>query len=198
MPISSARSLENSSILALKVNNSRRGLNYCQEIEVLLAHPQYTTGPPSESLLRSIVDKLYSTGYIVDHLNTGNIHYQGIAQLPSQIFPTTNAIRSHRLLYFRLVPWDAFVFSQIHYTGSETLIRHLREKAAKMGYRLSAEKLEKRTETAVEVFGVDALRFIERETGDERKEGECVLLDSEEDIFRFLKMKFIPPHDRNW
>jgi hypothetical protein len=74
----------------------------------------------------------------------------------------------------------------------------MREKAAKMGYRLSVEKLEKRTETAVEVLGADALRFMEQETGNEREEGDIVLLDSEEDIFRFLKMKFIPPHDRNW
>jgi DNA polymerase beta thumb len=74
----------------------------------------------------------------------------------------------------------------------------MREKAAKMGYRLSSEKLEKRTETAEEVFGADALRFMDWETGIEREEGECVLLDSEEDIFRFLKMKFIPPQDRDW
>jgi hypothetical protein len=67
-----------------------------------------------------------------------------------------------------------------------------------MGYRLSVDKLEKRKETAVEVFGVDALRFMIRDQNDNRKEGECVLLDSEEDIFSFLKMKYVPPQGRNW
>lgn len=60
------------------------------------------------------------------------------------------------------------------------------------------KKLEKRKETTVEVFGVDALRFVQQDKNDERDEGECVLLDSEEDIFRFLKMRYIPPHSRNW
>lgn len=74
----------------------------------------------------------------------------------------------------------------------------MREQAAKLGYRLTAEKLEKRTETAVEVFGVDALRFLERDKDGDREEGECVVLDSEEDIFRFLRMKYVPSHSRNW
>src|SRR5579862_3949024 len=198
MRIFSAHSLDNSIPVALKVNSSRRGLNECQDIDVLLAHPQYTAEQPSQSLLGSVIDKLYSTGYITDHLTTGSTHYEGIAQLPSQIFPTADAVRPHRRLCFRLVPWDAFVFCQLHYTGSQAFIRHMREKAAKMGYRLSVENLEKRTETAVEILGADALRFTEQETRNEREEGDIVLLDSEEDIFRFLKMKFIPPHDRNW
>jgi DNA polymerase/3'-5' exonuclease PolX len=159
------------------------------------------TGQPSESLLARIIEKLQSTGYITDHLSTSPTEYHGIVQLPSAIFSSTDPESQpppHRRLCFRLVPWDSFVFYELHYTGSEAFTRHVREQAAKLGYRLTAEKLEKRTETAVEVFGVDALRFLEREKDGDRKEGECVLLDSEEDIFRFLRMKYIPPHSRNW
>lgn len=65
-----------------------------------------------------------------------------------------------------------------------------------MGYRLTEEKLEKRVKTALEVFGVDGLKFMQQK--DDREEGECVLLDSEEDVFTFLRMKYIPPHGRNW
>ena len=65
-----------------------------------------------------------------------------------------------------------------------------------MGYRLTAQALEKRTKTAVEVFGVDGLRFMEKDDG--VTEGKSIELDSEEDVFRYLRMKYIPPHERNW
>jgi DNA polymerase/3'-5' exonuclease PolX len=94
------------------------------------------------------------------------------------------------------VPWDSFVFAQLHHTGSDAFITHLREQAARMGYRLTEEKLEKRVKTALEVFGVDGLKFMQQK--DDREEGESVLLDSEEDVFTFLRMKYIPPPGRNW
>jgi hypothetical protein len=72
-------------------------------------------------------------------------------------------------------------------------VHKMREKAAKMGYLLTWDKLEKRSSTIVEVFGVDALRFVEK---DDRPEGELVDLQSEEDIFRFLKMKYVHPSER--
>jgi hypothetical protein len=75
---------------------------------------------------------------------------------------------------------------------------HVREQAAKMGYRLYPDKLEKRSQTALEVFGVDGLKFMEEDKDDERQQGDCVLLDSEEDLFRFLRMKYVPPYKRNW
>jgi DNA polymerase/3'-5' exonuclease PolX len=123
--------------------------------------------------------------------------YEGIARLPDAIYAeTSQPRRPHRKLIIRLVPWDAFVFAQLNLTGSEMFIRHLREQAARIGYRLSADNLEKRKKTTVEVFGVDGLQFLGRDDG--REEGELVLMDSEEDIFRFLKMEYVHPHARNW
>jgi len=74
-------------------------------------------------------------------------------------------------------------------------VRYLRERAARQGYQLSWDKLEKRTKTAVEVFGVDGLRFMDT---DDHPEGQVIVLDSEEDVFRFLKMKYVHPNERNW
>jgi DNA polymerase beta thumb len=45
----------------------------------------------------------------------------------------------------------------------------------------------------VEIFGVDAFKFVEQ---DERPEGETVDLHSEEDIFRFLNMEYVHPSQR--
>jgi DNA polymerase beta thumb len=151
------------------------------------------------SVIYKIIQKLHSTGHITDDLDPHIERYEGIAQLPSSIFSDSSIPQPpHRRIIFRLVPWDAFVFSQLHFTGTEFLIRHLREQAARLGYRLSSYGLEKRTHTKVEVFGVDALRLIDQDSSDTRKEGEYVLLDSEEDVFRFLKVNYIPPMERNW
>jgi len=77
-------------------------------------------------------------------------------------------------------------------------MRHLREQAARRGYQITPEKLEKRQKTTIEIFGVDGLRFMEKDKYDTRNEGDRVVLDSEEDVFRFLKMNYVHPHNRNW
>ena len=148
-------------------------------------------------LLKEITDKFESIGYLTRQLNAQVDRSEGIAQLPASIFAASSiSPPPHRRIIFRLVPWDAFVFSQLHFTGTGVFINHVREQAARIGYRISADKLEKRSKTAVEVFGVDGLKFMDAK--DERQEGDCVLLDSEEDIFRFLRMEYVPPHKRNW
>jgi len=72
----------------------------------------------------------------------------------------------------------------------------LREKAARLGYRLTPDHLEKRKQTAVDVFGVDGLRYMDDDQSG-YDEGDLVILDSEEDVFRFLQMKYVPPFDRH-
>jgi hypothetical protein len=50
----------------------------------------------------------------------------------------------------------------------------------------------------MEVFGVDGLKYMFKDEKDDVKEGRMVTLDSEEDLFAFLQMKYVPPHQRNW
>jgi DNA polymerase/3'-5' exonuclease PolX len=180
-------------------NPSRRGASESPEIDVLVTHPEVTNKPEDTDLLKSIIQKLQETEYITDDLTLDDARYEGIAQLPASAFSETpDRSPVHRRILFRVIPWDSFVFAQLHHTGSEAFIRHLREQAARIGYQLTPEKLEKRSKTAVEIFGVDGLRFMEQDKNDTRKEGDTVLLDSEEDIFRFLRMEFVHPRNRNW
>ena len=176
-------------------NNSRRGSLESTEIDVVVSHPSYATTNNSQ-FLKSIIDKLQSSGHIKDHLKVESDHYDGIARLPPPTFSTPQP--PHRRIKFNLIAWESFVFAQIHATGSPAFMIHVREQAAKLGYRLYPDKLEKRRKTAVEVFGVDGLKFIEEDKYDQRKEGDLVQLDSEEDLFRFLRMKYVPPYKRNW
>lgn len=50
----------------------------------------------------------------------------------------------------------------------------------------------------MEVFGVDGLKYMYKDEKDDTQEGSLVNLDSEEDLFAFLRMKYVPPHARNW
>ena len=176
-------------------NHSRRGLPECNEIDVLATHSNLTSAPSDPVHLESITNKLHSTGYITHHLAVEPDQYHGILQLPNHIISNTHGQPSHRHLRIRLVAWNAFIFAQLHFTGPITFVRYLRERAARQGYQLSWDKLEKRTKTAVEVFGVDGLRFMDT---DDHPEGQVIVLDSEEDVFRFLKMKYVHPNERNW
>ena len=170
-----------------------------KEIEVLLTHPSYTTQEnPPENLLQNIIDKLHSSGHITDHLDLQKDRFDGIAHFPATMFSETTTPPPHRRIKFLLVTENEFPLMQLHLTGSELFLRHLREQAARIGYKLYPDMLEKSRNTALEVFGVDGLRFMDDIKDDEYKEGDFVLLDSEEDIFRLLRMKYVPPHRRNW
>lgn len=182
--------------LFVRSNDSRRGALESDKIDVLVTHFNYTK-TPDESYLQRIRQKFTNKGYIIGDIITEIDRYEGIAQLPAAIFRGSSAPPPlHRRIQFRLVPWQEFPFARLHYTGSEQFILYLRERAARMGYRLTSHELEKRTKTAVEVFGLDGLQFIEKDDGVE--EGKSIELDSEEDIFRYLRMKYVPSYERNW
>jgi len=183
---------------------------------VLLTHPKYApsakpsharrdrtkSNDPSNTssvdlypeVFRPFVQKLHSSGHIVDSLKITPNQYTAIAQIPK-----ADPAPPHRQITFHFVTWNAFVFAELHHTGSEGFIRHVREQAAKLGFELGPHYLKKRKDVLKETFGEDAIEFLEETSQTkEYREGDLVLLSSEEDIFRFLNMKYIPPHERNW
>jgi DNA polymerase/3'-5' exonuclease PolX len=159
----------------------------------------YTDPINPPDLLSKVIDKLYSTGHITDHIISLKHRYHGIAQLPTSPNSSVPILAfPHRLLRFRFVPYDSFIFAQLFYTGPHTFTIRVREQAAKRGYCLTADGLQKRVRTAFEVFGVDGLKYMEEDVtkDDKKKEGEWVYLDSEEDIFRFVRMRYVAPRLR--
>jgi DNA polymerase/3'-5' exonuclease PolX len=157
-------------------------------------HPSISTIDSLPKVFRPFIQKLQSSGHIVDHLKITPTQYTAIAQIPN-----TDPPLSHRQITFHFVDWNAFVFAELHHTGSENFLLHLREQAAKLGLDLGANYLQKRRNIVKEVFGEKAMQFLE-ETIETREyqEGDQVFLSSEEDVFRFLSLKYVPPHERNW
>jgi DNA polymerase/3'-5' exonuclease PolX len=184
-------------------NDSRRGAAESDEIEVLVTHTDYQsdqTGTKGKNkgkaFLEPIVGRLQFSGYITDTIVHLAERYDGIAQLP--VSPDNESPLPHRRIKFRLVPYDNFVLAQLHYTGSQSFLTHCREIAAKKGYKLDLDRLEKNTIFTVQVFGFDGLQYMYNDEQDKRENGEEVLFDSEEDFFAFLGIDYVPPHQRNW
>jgi DNA polymerase/3'-5' exonuclease PolX len=177
--------------------SSRRGSIESNEIDVLITHPTYQDLIFPPDLLQKVVDKLHSTGHITNHLMCLKHRYDGISKLPT---PDNSLSTLHRRIKFRFVPWNSFVFAQLYYTGTHAFMIRVREQAAKRGYSFTLDGLQKRVRTAFEVFGVDGLKYMEENVSkdDKTKEGEWVHLESEEDIFRFLRMRYVSPQNRNW
>ena len=185
-------------------DESRRGALESPEIDVLLTHPDYDAPRPDslvdtpgdQSLLKSVTDKLRKSGHFTHDFISHVKRYDGICQLPISTDDTQRP--RHRRIKIHFVPWESFVFAQLHFTGTDAFIRHCREQAAKRGYRLTLDGLERRTKSAMEIFGVDGLKYMITDEKDKTTEGALITLDSEEDLFAFLKMKYVSPHERNW
>jgi hypothetical protein len=202
------------------VDNSRRGAPESEGITVLLTHSSFPPKQkprkptvseaveskepppdPSKSPLDSIPDvfqpfvkKLQSSGHIVDFLNVNKYRATCIAEVPQ-----TDPPLPRRRITFHFVRWNAFVYAALHETGSPAFWLGLRDRAAKLGFELTRNHLQKCTQIFKEVFGQDATQYFE-ETAQTReyKEDGLVYFSSEEDVFRFLDMKYVPPHERNW
>jgi len=178
-------------------DRSRRGAAESPEVDILVTHPTLVSDVAPVEDLKKLEKYLQSKGLIQELLKLGENELSAIGHLPETIFTETNQpVPPHRLIRLYLVQWDSWPYAQLYYTGSSAFNILLREKAARLGYRLTPYHLEKRKQTAVEVFGVDGLLYMEEDRTD-YKEGDRVILDSEEDVFRFLQMKYVPPLDRN-
>ena len=81
--------------------------------------------------------------------------------------------RLHRRLDLKLVPYDAYHFATLHFTGSDVHNTALRKRAIELGMKLSEYSLV----TAGGGEPVGAVR-------------------SESDIFHLLKMEYVPPEQR--
>jgi len=183
---------------------------------VLLTHPKYAlptnashvrqddtkSSDPSNAssvdldpeVFQPFIQKLHMSGHIVENLKITPNQYTAIARIPK-----TDPPLPHRQITFHFVAWNAFVFAELYHTGSQGFASHVREQAAKLGFELGTDYLMKRKNILSETFGKGAMEFLQ-ETSEtkEYREGDLVLLSSEEDIFRFLNMKYVPPFERNW
>ncbi|KAF9327812.1 hypothetical protein BG006_008937 [Podila minutissima] len=164
----------------------RRGRPDCGDVDIVVARPNIDRGEELYQIMEHILHDLKNQGFLVDDLSVPyyvesmadglkHFKYMGICRLPG-----ANSVHHH--IDILVVPWMHLGAVLIYFTGNDICNRSMRLLAANRGMRLSDKGL---------FAGV--LR------GPKRKrvnEGHWVAGRTEKEIFDYLKIKYLEPHER--
>jgi DNA polymerase/3'-5' exonuclease PolX len=152
----------------------RREKDFSSDIDILITHKELKDMKESKIYLEKAVKSL---DFLVDNLTENfTSHYQGFAsfskinELPKIDFNIDNIIRVDIII----VPTDSFFTALLHFTGSGEFNQKLRIHAKNLDMKLSEYGLFKYT----------------------KKKYVTIKIESEEDIFKNLLLKYLPPNKR--
>lgn len=162
----------------------RRQKDFSSDIDILITHKKLTSKNDTGKYLKIILDN-FGKYFIVDSLTTINpkstqSHYQGFASFKSiPDLPKTYDKKSFNVqhdvirLDIIITPIQHFYPALLHFTGSGDFNQKLRLHAKSLGYKLSE-------------YGLTKLN------GDKTN----IDINSENDIFKLLLLKYVPPEKR--
>ncbi|XP_064618581.1 DNA polymerase beta-like [Lineus longissimus] len=170
-----------SQYIAKVCGSFRRGKQSSGDIDVLLAHPSYTSqtqtpkkGKGKSQYLNTVVEKLEEIGFITDTLSHGESKYMGVCQLP----PTKEEPEpAFRRLDIRLIPHDQYYCALLYFTGSDLFNKDMRGIALEKGFTLNEYTIRPMGSTGIA--------------------GEPLPVSSEEDVFDYIEMKYKKPEERS-
>jgi DNA polymerase/3'-5' exonuclease PolX len=152
----------------------RREKDFSSDIDILITHKELKDINKSKIYLEKAVKSL---DFLVDNLTENfTSHYQGFAsfskitELPKIDFNNNNIIRVDIII----VPTDSFFTALLHFTGSGEFNQKLRIHAKNLDMKLSE-------------YGL--FRYI-------NKKYVSIKIESEEDIFKNLLLKYLSPNKR--
>jgi len=152
----------------------RREKDFSSDIDILITHKELKDVSNTKIYLEKAVKSL---DFLVDNLTENfTSHYQGFAsfskinELPKIDFNFNNVIRVDIII----VPTDSFFTALLHFTGSGEFNQKLRIHAKNLDMKLSE-------------YGL--FRYI-------NKKYVPIKIESEEDIFKNLLLKYLPPNKR--
>ncbi|KAG0206768.1 hypothetical protein BGX28_001841 [Mortierella sp. GBA30] len=164
----------------------RRGQPDCGDIDMVIARPNIDHGGDLFLIMDHILKELIDQGFLVDHLSLPvwsdemqsqlkHFKYMGICKLPGE-----NQVHHH--IDILVVPWMHLGAVLLYFTGNDICNRSMRLLASNRGMRLSDKGL-----------------FAGVIRGKNRKkinEGHWVAGRTEKEIFDYLKIKYLEPHER--
>jgi DNA polymerase/3'-5' exonuclease PolX len=152
----------------------RREKDFSSDIDILITNKELKDINKSKVYLEKAVKSL---DFLVDNLTENfTSHYQGfasfskISELPKTDFNINNIIRVDIII----VPTDSFFTALLHFTGSGEFNQKLRIHAKNLNMKLSE-------------YGL--FKYI-------NKKYVSIKIESEEDIFKNLLLKYLPPNKR--
>ncbi|XP_058788961.1 DNA polymerase beta-like isoform X2 [Phymastichus coffea] len=151
----------------------RRGKKESGDIDILLAHPTYTSEVKNKkkhtSLLKAVIKQLEEENFITDTISHGEFKFMGVCQLNNE--------KPYRRIDIRLAPYDQYYCAVLYFTGSDMFNKEIRTRALEKRYTLNEYTLKKLTP--------------------EGTPGDAEKIISEEDIFKILDLPYKKPEQRN-
>ncbi|XP_005100296.1 DNA polymerase beta [Aplysia californica] len=152
----------------------RRGASTSGDIDFLLTHPSFTsTSKAMPALLHNAVKQLEKIGFITDTLSLGNSKFMGVCRLPEE---KDGPQHKYRRIDIRLLPKDQYYCALLYFTGSDVFNKNMRQEALDQGFTIN--------------------EYCIRPVGSTGVPGEPLPVESEEDIFDYIGMKYKEPKER--
>ena len=150
------------------VGSYRRGAVTSGDIDVLIRVPPSISALAAKKLLATYVEQMKKAGYIEEVLALGEHKCMAICRLQG---PSGQKARRLDLL---LTPEDEYAYAILYFTGSDQFNVAFRNHAQQMGYTLNEHRLTPLTEDT----------------------SQPPPMKKEDDIFRFLGLRYIAPTER--
>jgi DNA polymerase lambda len=164
-------------IVAVVCGSFRRKKDFSSDMDILLTHPNITGTNNKQGYYLSQVVKSLDNFFIIDKLTeSSKRHFQGFATFKNIVkeFPDLNVKKSVIRLDIIIVPYSSYYTALMHFTGSAAFNQKMRLHAKSMNMKLSEYGLFKRV----------------------GKKDVSLEINSEQDIFNALLLKYIPPEKR--
>lgn len=176
-PILNKINKTNSEIIAVICGSYRRKKDFSSDLDILLTHPSITpTNNKQGNYLEQVVDCL-TDFFIIDKLTeSSKRHFQGFASFKNIVkdFPNFNIKKNVIRIDIIIVPYISYYTALMHFTGSAVFNQKMRLHAKSMNMKLSEYGLFKQI----------------------GKKEVSLKINSEENIFNYLLLKYIPPEKR--
>jgi DNA polymerase beta len=164
-------------IVAVICGSFRRKKDFSSDMDILLTHPNITSTNNKQGNYLDQVVKSLDNFFIIDKLTeSSKRHFQGFSTFKNIVkeFPDLNVKKSVIRLDIIIVPYSSYYTALMHFTGSAAFNQKMRLHAKSMNMKLSEYGLFKRV----------------------GKKDVSLEINSEQDIFNALLLKYIPPEKR--
>lgn len=150
------------------VGSFRRGAETSGDIDVLIRVPPAISSSTAKKLLVTYVEQMKQVGYIEEVLALGEHKCMAICRLQGPL-----GLKARRLDLL-LTPDEEYAYALLYFTGSDQFNVAFRNHAVQMCYTLNEHRLLPLTPDVPQPPS----------------------MKKEDDIFRFLGLRYIPPHER--
>jgi DNA polymerase/3'-5' exonuclease PolX len=118
--------------------------------------------------LKKMITNLVDSGYIIETLASGKSKFMGLCKLSPEL--------PARRIDILIADPSYYYFALLYFTGSYTFNIYMRKIALEKGYSLSEYGLKGKDKKIIDTSNI---------------------INSEEDIFKFLNITYVPPNKRN-